>query len=241
MRNVRYNLINFIFIPAISSGNNIFFKSSVFQFENIRNSNSTLIIYSSVLISIIFVLYIISVVKRLLLKKRSDKKLKKEIEEHKKTAQSLKINQERFDLAMQGSNDGLWDRDLIKNSVYYSERWKNMLGFSDEEFPNEIKAFEDRIHPDDYGMVMNKYLDHLNKKTAYYENKFRLKHKDGHYIWILDRGKAIFNKEGKAIRIVGTHTDITEKQKIEDELYEYQVHLEENCSKLRKKPKKAIV
>ncbi|MCB2195987.1 MAG: response regulator [Bacteroidetes bacterium] len=219
--------ISFLLIPSLAWSNNLVFEISKLNLSQLKNSNSTLIILSTALITIIFILYIIAVIKRLAQKKRSGKKLKKEIEEHKKTAQSLKVSEERLHLAMQGSNDGLWDRDLVNNTVYYSERWKSMLGFTNEEFPNEIKAFEDRIHPDDYEMVMNEYENHLNKKTSYYENKFRLKHKDGHYIWILDRGKAIFNKDGVAIRVVGTHTDITEKQRIEDELHQYQAHLEE--------------
>jgi len=209
------------------------------QFENIKNSNTTLLIYSSVLISIIFILYLVAVIKRFILKKKSHEELEKEIEEHKKTSQSLKISKERFDLAMKGSNDGLWDRDLINNTVYYSERWKSMLGFSDIEFPNDIKSFEERIHPDDIEKVNSVFLNHLNKKTDFYENKFRIRHKDGRYIWIHDRGKAIFNKEGIPIRIVGTHTDITEKQKIEDELHQYQAHLEEKVEERTKKYFKA--
>lgn len=230
--------IIFLFIPLFSSGN-LFSELPEFNLDQLKNSNSSLIIFSTILITIIFILYIVAVVKRLIQKKRSGEKLEKEIEEHKKTAQSLKISQERLHLAMQGSNDGLWDRDLINNTVYYSERWKSMLGFSIDEFPNEIKAFEDRIHPDDYEMVMNEFQNHLNKKTSYYENRFRLKHKTGHYIWILDRGKAIFNKDGIAIRVVGTHTDITEKQRIEDELYQYQVHLEEKVRERTKELREA--
>jgi PAS domain S-box-containing protein len=216
-----------LFIPFISFGNKLNIDSSLFQLRNIRENNTVLIFYSSILISIIFILYIASIGKRIIEKKKAGKILKNEIEDHKKTAQSLKISQERFDLAMKGSNDGIWDRDLINETVYYSERWKGMLGFTDSEFPNNIKAFEERIHPDDYMKVMRIFQNHLEKMTDYYENKFRVKHKDGHYIWINDRGKAIFDKEGKPIRVVGTHTDITEKQKIEDELHQYQALLEE--------------
>jgi PAS domain S-box-containing protein len=223
----------FIFIENSMS------SSLATQFENIKSNNTTLLIYSSVLISIIFILYIVSVIKRYILKKKSNTELEKEIEEHKKTSQSLKISKERFDLAMQGSNDGLWDRDLIKNTVYYSERWKSMLGFSDNEFANNIKSFEERIHPEDLEKVNSEFLNHLNKKTDLYENKFKIRHKNGKYIWIHDRGKAIFNKEGNPIRIVGTHTDITEKQKIEDELHQYQAHLEEKVRERTKEYFKA--
>ncbi|HAF27664.1 MAG TPA: hypothetical protein DCG75_01330 [Bacteroidales bacterium] len=216
-----------LFIPFISFGNKLNIDSSLFQLRNIRENNTVLIFYSSILISIIFILYIASIGKRIIEKKKAGKILKNEIEDHKKTAQSLKISQERFDLAMKGSNDGIWDRELINETVYYSERWKGMLGFTDSEFPNNIKAFEERIHPDDYEKVMNNFHNHLNRKSDFYESKFRIKHKDGHYIWINDRGKAIFDKDGNPIRIVGTHTDITEKQRIEEELHQYQALLEE--------------
>jgi len=229
MKGIFYRILFLIIIliPILAFGNKLFIDSNMFQLENIKDNNSVLIFYSSILISIIFILYIVSIGKRMIQKKKSDAILKKEIEEHKQTAQSLKVSKERFDLAMKGSNDGLWDRDLINNTVYYSERWKNMLGFNKDEFPNNVKAFEERIHHDDFGKIMNDLKDHLSKKTNFYEHKFRIKHKNGHYIWILDRGKAIFNKDGIPIRIVGTHTEVTEKQKIEDELHQYQAHLEE--------------
>ena len=229
MKGIFYRILFLIIIliPILAFGNMLSIDSNIFQLENIKGNNSVLIFYSSILISIIFILYIVSIGKRMIQKKKSDAILKKEIEEHKQTAQSLKVSKERFDLAMKGSNDGLWDRDLINNTVYYSERWKNMLGFNKDEFPNNVKAFEERIHHDDFGKIMNDLKDHLSKKTNFYEHKFRIKHKNGHYIWILDRGKAIFNKDGIPIRIVGTHTEVTEKQKIEDELHQYQAHLEE--------------
>ncbi len=229
MKRIFYIFIFFIivFIPLGMYAYSLNISSSLFNLERIYSKNTVLLIYSSILISIIFTLYIISIVRRLILKRKTSKIFKQEVEEHKKTAQFLQISQERFDLAMKGSNDGIWDRNLMNNSVFYSERWKNMLGFKDSEFPNDIKAFEDRIHPDDIDKVISRFHNHLDKKTDYYENIFRVKHKMGHYIWIHDRGKAIFSKENIAIRIVGTHTDITEKHIAEEELQQYQNQLEE--------------
>ncbi|OFX86393.1 MAG: hypothetical protein A2W99_13455 [Bacteroidetes bacterium GWF2_33_16] len=196
--------------------------------EKILNEkNSRIISFSLIVITLFLFFNILSIFRRYKLKKISNELLKKEIKEHKKTSESLQISQERFALAMQGSNDGLWDRDLTTNTVYYSDRWKSMLGYNEYEFQNDVKAFEDSIHPNDREHVIKTFKDHLDGKTELYENIFRIRHKDGHYICVHDRGKAIKNGMGEPIRAVGTHTDISEKKKIEDELKEYQEHLEE--------------
>ena len=195
--------------------------------KSLHENNSRIITFSLLIISIFLIFNILSIFRRYKLKKLSNEKLRLEIKEHKKTAQSLKVSQERFDLAMKGSNDGLWDRDLENNKVYYSERWKNMLGYSDTEFPNDIKAFEELLHPEDRKRVLQRFNDHLNGESDLYENIFRIRHKNGHYISVLDRGKAIRNEKNEAIRAVGTHSDISEKQQIEFELKQYREHLEE--------------
>jgi len=130
---------------------------------------------------------------------------------------SEKLNKElkeRMELALFGSKDGLWDWNLLDDAIYFSPFWKEMLGFKDNELPNIQSTWLDRIHPDD---IDNTFQDiHLNmeKKTSYIDNTHRLKHKDGHWVWILERGKTLFDDSGKAIRTIGTHTDITaEKEK----------------------------
>ncbi len=123
------------------------------------------------------------------------------------------IKRERMELALQGNNDGLWDWNLLDNSVYFSSRWKEMLGYNDSELPNVLTTWKDRIHPDDFKKVMSDIQNNLDGKSEYFENIHRLKHKDGSWVWILDRGKTLFNEHNKAIRMIGTHTDITEEKK----------------------------
>ncbi len=131
---------------------------------------------------------------------------------------------ERMELALIGSNDGLWDWDILNNSVYFSPRWKEMLGFSDEELPNEVPSWADRIHPDDVDETWADVHKNVNGETEYYENVHRLKHKDGHWVWILDRGKVQFDENGTAIRMLGTHTDITKEKKMQLQ-YAHQVQI----------------
>lgn len=123
----------------------------------------------------------------------------------------LKQSEERFFLAVRGSQDGIWDWDLENGELYLSPHWKEMLGYEDDELENEYKTFEELLHPEDKDFVLNEYNEYLQKKSENYSAEFRMRHKDGHYIWILARGKALFDSEGKAYRMAGSHTDITSR------------------------------
>ncbi len=137
------------------------------------------------------------------------KALKKSIEINKKL-------KERMELALLGSNDGVWDWNILENTVYFSPRWKEMIGYTDEELPNEVSTWNDRIHPDDKENTWKDVYKNVHGETEYYENIHRLRHKDGHWVWILDRGKVQLDENGKAVRMIGTHTDITQEK--EDQL-----------------------
>ncbi len=125
---------------------------------------------------------------------------------------------ERMELAFEGTRDGLWDWDLTEDTVYFSPIWKEMLGYKDNELASEFSSWLERVHPEDLDNAMNDIQTHIDGKTKMYKNIHRLKHKDGHWIWNLDRGIAIRNQDGKAIRMVGTHTDITELKRLEQAL-----------------------
>ncbi|WP_428026256.1 PAS domain-containing protein [Arcobacter sp.] len=121
----------------------------------------------------------------------------------------------RYKLAIDGSNDGLWDWNLITNEVYFSKRWKSMLGYKIDELENSIKTWETLINPDDLEKAETDILNNHKGITKRYENIHRLKHKDGHWVWILDRGKTFFDEKGTPVRMLGFHTDITKQKELE--------------------------
>lgn len=132
----------------------------------------------------------------------------------------IKLNEERMELALEGSGNGIWDWDLESKHVYYSRQWKALLGYEDHEITNSPREWEKRIHPDDIKKCYSELENHLTGKTAYYSNEHRLLCKDGSYKWVLDRGKVIeYTALGKPKRMVGTKSDITERKKSELELF----------------------
>jgi len=142
--------------------------------------------------------------------------------------QSTQDVNERFELAIAGSNDGLWDWNLQDGTVYFSPRWKDMLGYRDDELPNEFKTWQDRVHPDDIDDAMEKIKIAHSDPSVEYNNVHRLRHKDGSWVWVLDRGQTIFDKDQKPIRMLGFHTDITKQKKLELELFEKDHLLQES-------------
>lgn len=134
-----------------------------------------------------------------------------------KNAQLKELN-ERFELAMNSSKDGLWDWNPKTNEVYFSSTWKKMLGYEDHEIKGSVEEWEKRIHPDDKEKAFDDVKKHLEGKTQFYENIHRVQHKEGHWIWIYDRGKAIFDENNNPTRIIGFHTDLTSQKNIEEKI-----------------------
>ena len=124
----------------------------------------------------------------------------------------------RYEYAVSGSKVGVWDWDLKTNEVYFSKEWKEMLGFSDNELANDLSIWDEKVHPDDKNKAYFDIKQNQNKNTDYYENIHRLKHKNGTWVWILDKGKTIFDKNGNAIRMVGIHMDITKLEELKNEI-----------------------
>lgn len=121
----------------------------------------------------------------------------------------------RYTYAVDGTTDGLWDWNLETNEIYFSKNWKKMLGYEENEIKNNVEEWKKRIHPEDKEQVIKDILDNNNKVTEYYQNIHRLKHKNGTWVWILDRGKTHFDNNGKAKRMVGFHSNITEIKNLE--------------------------
>lgn len=138
----------------------------------------------------------------------------------------LIVSEERFELAMRGSNDGVWDWNIITNEVYYSPRWKAMIGYKDEELENEFLTFEKLLHPDDVARVMQMVEDYLAGKEKKFETEFRMRHKSGNWEHILGRGYVMRDSTGKPVRMTGTHVDITERKLAEAQILKLNAELE---------------
>ncbi|MCF7918880.1 MAG: PAS domain S-box protein [Candidatus Cloacimonetes bacterium] len=135
---------------------------------------------------------------------------------HQKAAEeNLRLSEERFKLAVEGSRDGLWDWNLITNKAYHSDRFATMLGYEPDELPYTSVAWSELLHPDDKKKAFQTVEDYLQGKTKEYESTFRMKCKDGYYRWISGRGKAIRDENGKPYRFVGFNTDITKRKNVE--------------------------
>ena len=141
-----------------------------------------------------------------------------DITDREKYLADLKESQERYELIARGGNDGIFDWDMIKNTVYLSPRWKALLGYEDYELKNEFGVRDSLIHPDDKEKANNVLKDYLEGKVPIYENEFRFMHKRGYYIWVIERGELLKDEQGNVIRFAGSITDISRIKKTESNL-----------------------
>ncbi|HEX8833342.1 MAG TPA: EAL domain-containing protein [Abditibacteriaceae bacterium] len=141
-----------------------------------------------------------------------------DITQRKQSERALRESEERYALAAAAANDGLWDWDLVHDSLYYSTRWKAMLGFEDELLDNSPEEWLSRVNPDETERVRSEIRLHLDGETDHFESEYRILHADGNYRWMLSRGLAMRDAEGRAYRIVGSQTDITERKTAEEQL-----------------------
>jgi len=147
----------------------------------------------------------------------ANEQLKMEIEERKRSEAALRLSKERFDLAVQGSKDGLWDWDITHNRLYFSPRLKELLGYRDDEYSESFETWVSNIHPQDYERVLNALNDHL-KRGKVYDVEYLHRNRGGRYRWHHSRGRATYDNDGQAVRMVGFISDIAERKLGEEAL-----------------------
>jgi two-component system, cell cycle sensor histidine kinase and response regulator CckA len=156
-----------------------------------------------------------------------------DVTDRKLAEQALQESEGRWRFALEGGRDGVWDWNIPENTVSYSRRWKEMLGFADDEIGNDLEDWKRQIHPDDLDQVMADIRAHLEGTSSHYSNEHRARCKDGTWRWMQDRGLVISrNAAGQPLRMIGTYSDITEHKLAEAALRDSRA-LQTNADSLR--------
>lgn len=141
----------------------------------------------------------------------------KDLTESKQAEAALRASEERYQVAVRGSSDGIWDWNVLTNDMYYSPRFKELLGYEDHEVANTFTSLVSRLHADDERDFKTAVDAHLGRNSPY-DVEYRLRTKSGHYRWFRARGQAVWNEEGLPVRMAGSVTDITENKTAEKAL-----------------------
>ena len=144
--------------------------------------------------------------------------------ERKRAEENLRENEERYALAVRGSNEGIWDWDLRTNHIYYSPRWKEILGFREDEIGSTPQEWFERIHPQDREKVLAELKAHLQGDTPNFQCEYRMQHSDGSHRWVLVRGLCVREDGLEPHRVAGSLSDITNRKVIEDRLVHDAMH-----------------
>ncbi len=156
---------------------------------------------------------------------RADRIIKRQYMESRRSKGLLTQSEERYMLAARGANDGLWDWNVKTNNIYFSDRWKAMLGYSESDFSLGRFDWFSRIHPEDLHRVkIALQLHHQNLTKSNFKISYRMRHQDGSYRWVLCRGYSLRDTKGRIYRMAGSQTDITRRKQVEEKLKHDALH-----------------
>lgn len=151
--------------------------------------------------------------------KRAQDLIYRQNQERERFQQALGESEERWKFALEGSGDGVWDRNLQTGEVVYSKRYKEMYGFAENELENHQESWDERVHPDDLSLVVADRDAYFSGQNSAYANERRMQCKDGRWKWVLSRGMVVArDAQGKPLRMIGTHSDISERHQREEAL-----------------------
>jgi hypothetical protein len=156
----------------------------------------------------------------------------RDITQRKQAEDELRTSEERFALITRGTKDGIWDWDLTTGQIYFSPRWKAMLGYDNTDIKNNFQALQSLIHPDDLGTALNDWITCMEGETDAFVIEYRLRNKQNEYRWIQCRGLALHNKQGNPVRMAGSHTDITKSRHAYVDLQQMATELEAKAKAL---------
>ena len=148
----------------------------------------------------------------------------RDVTERKQAEEALRESDDRYARAVAGTNDGIWDWNVRTGVDYFSPRCEAILGYGEGELEPHVDTFKDLTHPDELTSVMEAVRAHLEDKVPY-DLEFRMRHKDGGYVWIHSRGQATWDDDGKPLRMAGSISDITKRRAAEDELQDSQARM----------------
>lgn len=149
---------------------------------------------------------------------KNDDELRVQYDELSSTQNFLTSSEERYRLVLESTNDAIWDVDVKTYTVFFSDKWYELLGYKEEDFNGYLITWRKYAHPDDLPKIVKILRDNISGKTSFLKCEFRIKTAQGDYKWIRTRGKTLFNSQGEAYRIIGSHMDITELKDYEAEL-----------------------
>ncbi|MDD5176552.1 MAG: diguanylate cyclase [Sterolibacterium sp.] len=171
-----------------------------------------------VVLSVIALLALLYLALSIIVKKAQDLIIQQN-QEREKAQEALSLSEERWKFALEGAGDGVWDRNQQTGEVVYSKRYKEIYGFAEDELANYQETWDERVHPDDLPQVLADREAYFSGKKQAYASERRMRCKDGSWKWILSRGMVVArDAQGKPLRMIGTHTDITERHEREEAL-----------------------